>query len=82
MIETDERLRVGIPAGTAGEFSSSVLILCADFYLMSIIPQITAVAHKRCPSFCQKCRWQVTPEHAYTLDSVKSDWVDYVTVQA
>ena len=32
-------------------------------------------------SFCQKCRWQVTPKHAYTLDPVKSEWADYTTVQ-
>ena len=24
--------------------------------------------HKRPLSFCQKCRWQVTPKHTYTLD--------------
>ena len=27
-------------------------------------------------SFCQKCRWQVTPRHAYTLGPTKSEWVD------
>ena len=37
---------------------------------------------KRSRSFCQKCRWQVTPEHAYTLDPSKSEWADYVAVQA
>ena len=31
-------------------------------------PCVTAVACKRPQSFCQKCRWQVTPKHAYTLD--------------
>ena len=30
-------------------------------------PCVTAVAHKRPWSFCKKCRWQVTPKHAYTL---------------
>ena len=30
-------------------------------------PCVTAVAHKRPRSFCQKCRWQVTAKHAYTL---------------
>ena len=29
--------------------------------------RVTAVARKRPWSFCQKCRWQVTPKHAYTL---------------
>ena len=37
------------------------LILC-PFH-----PHVTAVAHKRPQSFCQKCRWQFTPKHAYTL---------------
>ena len=30
-------------------------------------PHVTAVAHKRSWSFCQKCRWQVTAKHACTL---------------
>ena len=30
-------------------------------------PRVTAVARKRPRAFCQKCRWQVTPKHAYTL---------------
>ena len=42
--------------------------------------RVTTVAHKR--SFCQKCRWQVTPKHRHTLDPVKSEWADYATVQA
>ena len=42
---------------------------------------VTAVARKRTRSFCQKCRWQVTPKYAYTLDLTKSEWADYVTVQ-
>ena len=38
-------------------------------------PRVTAVARNRPQSFCQKCRWQVTPNHAYTLDPTKSEWV-------
>ena len=30
-------------------------------------PRVTAVARKRPRSFCQKCRWQVTAKHTYTL---------------
>ena len=30
----------------------------------------------------KKCRWQVTPKHAYTLDPTKSEWDDYAAVQA
>ena len=45
-------------------------------------PRVTAVARKRSRSFCQKCRWQVIPKHAYTLDPSKSEWADYAAVQA
>ena len=34
---------------------------------VSIPPRVTAVARKRSRSFCQKCRWQVTAKHTYTL---------------
>ena len=52
------------------------LILC-PFY-----PRVTAVARKRPRSFCQKCRWQVTPNHAYTFDPTKSECADSAAVQA
>ena len=45
-------------------------------------PRVTAVARKRPRSFCQKCRWYVTPKHAYTFDPTKSEWADYAAVQA
>ena len=45
-------------------------------------PHVTAVACKRPWSFCQKCRWQVTHKHAYTLDPTKSEWADYAVIQA
>ena len=32
--------------------------------------------------FCQKCRWQFTPKHTYTLDPTKSELADYAAVQA
>ena len=48
---------------------------------MSVSHHVTAVARKRPRAFCQKCRWQVTAKHAYTLDATKSEWADYV-VQA
>ena len=37
---------------------------------------------KRPRSFCQKCRWKVSPKHAYTLDPKKLEWADYAAVQA
>ena len=45
-------------------------------------PRVTAVECKIPRSFCQKCRWQVKPKHAYTLDTSKSEWADYAAVQA
>ena len=42
--------------------------LCAMSLMQCLFhPPVTAVACKRPWSFCQKCRWQVTPKHAYTL---------------
>ena len=35
------------------------------------------MAHKRPWSFCQKCRWHITPKHIYTLDPMKLEWADY-----
>ena len=57
------------------------------FFVLTLIrcpfhPRVTAVARERLQSFCQKCRWQVTPKHAYTLDPTKSEWADYAAVQA
>ena len=76
-----ERLRVQVPAGAAGSFSSSELSLCADSYLVSSPHCVTAVAHKTPWSFCQKGRWQITPEHAFIHDPTKLEWAGYV-VQA
>ena len=45
-------------------------------------PRVTAVACERPWSFCQKCRWQVTPKHVYTLGPSKLEWADYATVLA
>ena len=52
------------------------------FILCLFHPRDIAVPRKRPRSFCQKCRWQVTPKHAYTLNSPKSEWADYAAVQA
>ena len=63
-----ERSRVRIPAGRAGECSSPGSTFCADSYFgIHSTPRVTTVARKRSRSFCQKCRWQVTAKHAYTL---------------
>ena len=48
-------------------FSSRVNFLCWLLFQYPFHPFVTAVARKRSRSFCQKCRWQVTAKHAYTL---------------
>ena len=48
-------------------FFSSVDFLCWLLFRYPFHPRVTAVARKRSRSFCQKCRWQVTAKHAYTL---------------
>ena len=30
----------------------------------------------------KKCRWQVTPKHAYTHDPIDSEWADYAAAPA
>ena len=48
-------------------FSSRVNFLCWLLFRYPFHPRVTTVARKRSRSFCQKCRWQVTGKHAYTL---------------
>ena len=45
-------------------FFSRVNFLCRLLFRYPFHPR---VARKRPRSFCQKCRWQVTAKHAYTL---------------
>ena len=53
-------------AEAAGEFSSQESTFCADAYLVSVPPRVTAVASKRPWSFCHKFRWQVVPQSGMT----------------
>ena len=46
---------------------SRVNCLCWLLFRYPFHPRVTAVARKRSWSFYQKCRWQVTPKHTYTL---------------
>ena len=48
-------------------FFSRVDFLCWLLFRYPFHPPVTAVARKKSRSFCQKCRWQVTAKHAYTL---------------
>ena len=46
---------------------------------MTVLARVTAAARKRPRSFCQKCKWQVTPKRVRTLDPVKSQWADLLS---
>ena len=48
-------------------FFSMVDFLCWLLFRYPFHPRVTTVARKKSRSFCQKCRWQVTAKHAYTL---------------
>ena len=48
-------------------FFSRVDFQCWLLFRYPFHPRVTAVARKKSRSFCQKCRWQVTAKHAYTL---------------
>ena len=59
-----------------------VNFVCCLLFGVRSTPRVTTVAHKRPGSFCQKCKWQITPKHTYTLDRTKSKWADHAAVQA
>ena len=61
-------------------FQSQLCVL--DLIRCPFRPRVTAVARNRPRSFCQKCRWLVTPKHTYSHDPSKSEWADYAAVQA
>ena len=75
-----ERLRVQIPAGAAGEFSSPELLLFGvpsapvlrQWHVKD--PGHSAKKKKKKKKEKEKWRWQITLNHAYTLDSTKSEW--------
>ena len=77
-----ERLQVWIPVEAAAEFSSPESTLRATLIRCPFHPHDTTVACKRPRSLCKKCRWQVTPKHAYTLDPSQLEWADYAAVHA
>ena len=48
-------------------FFSRVDFLCWLLFRYPFHPRVTTVARKKSRPFCQKCRWQFTAKHAYTL---------------
>ena len=78
-----ERLRVQIPTGAAGEFSSPESALCADSYSVTVPPPCYRRGTKRDPGQSAKIAGgRLHLNHAYTLDPLKSEWADYAAVQA
>ena len=77
----DRKVASSNPGRSVGRiFCSRLNFVCC--YSVSVPPPCYRSGSKRPRSFCQKCRWQATLKHAYTLDLRKSQWVDYASVQA
>ena len=55
------------PCSNGSRIFPRVTFLCWPLFQYLFHPCITTVARKRSRSFCQRCRWQVTAKHAYTL---------------
>ena len=71
-----ERLRVRIPAGAAGEFSSRVNFVCGLLFGVRSTP-VLQQWHVKDPGHSAK-----SAEHTYTLDQLKLEWADYAAVLA
>ena len=64
----DQKVPGSSPGSSGGRiFFSRVNLLCWLLFHYLFNPCVTAVARKRSRSFRQKCRWQVTAKHTYTL---------------
>ena len=69
----DRKLASSNPGRSGRRIFFSRVNFCADSYSVSVPLYVTAMSRKRPRSFCQECRWQVTPKHAYTFDPTKSE---------
>ena len=64
----DRRVQGSNPGRSSGRIVFSwVSFLCWLKFRYPFHPCVTAVSRKSSWSFCQKCRWQVTAKHIYTL---------------
>ena len=64
----DWKVACSNPCGSGERiFLSRVNFLCWLLFRYPSHARVTAVARKRSRSFCQKRKWQVTSQHAYTL---------------
>ena len=77
-----ERLQVRIWQERRDNFLLQSQLCVLTLIQCLLHPCVTTLARKRPWSFCQKCRWQVTPKHPYTLDPMKLEWADYAAAQA
>ena len=50
-----------------GEFFSTGSAFCADLFWYPFHPRVIAVPRKKSRSLSQKCKWQVTAKHTYTI---------------
>ena len=79
----DRKVGSSNPGRSGGRiFLCSVNFVCGHLFGVRSTSRVTVVAHRRHWSLCQKCRWQFSPKHAYTLDSTKLEWAHYAAVQA
>ena len=63
-----KRSLLQVPAEAARWFSSPGSAFCTDSYFGICSTPVWSQLHiKRSWSFCQKCRWQVTARHMYTM---------------
>ena len=77
-----ERLRVRIPAGAAGEFSSPWLTLRADSYSVSVPPVLLQWNVKDLGHSAKSAGGRLHLNFAYTLDPTQSEWAYYAAVLA
>ena len=68
----------GLSPGRSGRriVLSRVNFLCWLLFWYLFDPCVTAVAHKRSQTFCQKCRWQITAKHSHTPYICGFAWSD------
>ena len=70
-----ERLRVRVPAESAGEYSCVQLTLCADSYSVSVLPRFTSVARKGPGHSVKSADGRIHPKHAHTLNLIGRSWL-------
>ena len=78
----DRKVASSNPGWSGGRIFFSSQLCVPTLIRCPFHPRVTAMARKRPRSICQKCRWRVTPKHAYIFDPTKSEWAAYAAIQA